>query len=127
MDIKLAKTNIKKLVGGSLLTSILTLGRTLVPILGKTLGLWALAGLASEGAGRLVKTISGRQIGGFLIPNSKNDRKCKNKAGRKMVPDNMLYNERQWGHWLARDMITKRKLGLGVDSKNVKRHLAKKK
>ena len=31
MDIKLAKTNIRKQVGGSLLTSILTLGRTLAP------------------------------------------------------------------------------------------------
>ena len=49
MDIKLAKTNIRKQVGGSLLTSILTLGRTLAPTLGKTLGLSALAGLASEG------------------------------------------------------------------------------
>ena len=35
MDIKLAKTNIRKQVGGSLLTSILTLGRTLAPTLGK--------------------------------------------------------------------------------------------
>ena len=34
MDIKLAKTNIRKQVGGSLLTSILTLGRTLAPTLG---------------------------------------------------------------------------------------------
>ena len=37
MDIKLAKTNIRKQVGGSLLTSILTLGRTLAPTLGKLL------------------------------------------------------------------------------------------
>ena len=43
MDIKLAKTNIRKQVGGSLLTSILTLGRTLAPTIGKTLGLSALA------------------------------------------------------------------------------------
>ena len=35
MDIKLAKTNIRKQVGGSLLTSILTLGKTLAPTLGK--------------------------------------------------------------------------------------------
>ena len=55
MDIKLAKTNIRKQVGGSLLTSILTLGRTLAPTLGKTLGLSALAGLASEGASQVVK------------------------------------------------------------------------
>ena len=67
MDIKLAKTNIRKQVGGSLLTSILTLGRRLAPTLGKTLGLSALAGLASEGASQVVKKITG----GFLIPNDK--------------------------------------------------------
>ena len=69
MDIKLAKTNIRKQVGGSLLTSILTLGTTLAPTLGKTLGLSALAGLASEGASQVVKKISG----GFLIPQNKID------------------------------------------------------
>ena len=75
MDIKLAKTNIRKQVGGSLLTSILTLGRTLVPTLGKTLGLSALAGLASEGASQVVKKIAGKgvQSGGFLIPQNKID------------------------------------------------------
>ena len=73
MDIKLAKTNIRKQVGGSLLTSILTLGRTLAPTLGKTLGLSALTGLASEGASQVVKKISGNgiQSGGFLIPQNK--------------------------------------------------------
>ena len=69
IDIKLAKTNIRKQVGGSLLTSILTLGRTLAPTLGKTLGLSALAGLASEGASQVVKKISG----GFIIPQNKID------------------------------------------------------
>ena len=60
----------------------------------------------------------------------KDDRKCENKPGRKMVKalDNVPYNERQWGHWLARNVInTKQTLGLGVKSKNVKRRLAKKK
>ena len=35
------------------------------------------------------------------------NRKCKNKADRKMVKslDAIFYNERQWGHWLARNMI----------------------
>ena len=74
MDIKLAKTNIRKQVGGSLLTSILTLGRTLVPTIGR-LGLSALAGLASEGASQVVKKIAGKgvQSGGFLIPQNKID------------------------------------------------------
>ena len=71
MDVKLAKTNIRKQVGDSLLTSILSIGRTLAPILSKTLGLSALAGLASEGASQLVKKISGGQVGGFLILQSK--------------------------------------------------------
>ena len=45
----------------------------------------------------------------------KNDQiKCKNKADKKMVKalDKVPYNERQWGHWLARNAInTKQKLG----------------
>ena len=51
-----------------------------------------------------------------------NDRKCKNKADRKMVKslDAIPWKERQWGHWLARTIInTKQKLGMGT--KNVKR------
>ena len=47
----------------------------------------------------------------------KDDRKCKNKADRKMVKalDAIPYKERQWGHWLARNAInTKQKLGLGL-------------
>ena len=50
------------------------------------------------------------------------DRKCKNKADRKMVKslDAIPYKDIQWGHWLARTMInTKQKLGMGT--KNVKR------
>ena len=70
MEIKLAKTNIRKQVGGSLLTSILSLARTFGPTLAKTVGLSALAGAASEGASQVVKKISGKgsQTGGFMIP-----------------------------------------------------------
>ena len=53
----------------------------------------------------------------------KGDKKCKNIADRKMVKalDAVPWNERQWGHWLARNVInTKQKLGLGVRQKNVK-------
>ena len=73
MDIKLAKTNIRKQVGGSLLSTVLSLGRTFAPTIAKTIGLSALAGLASEGASQIVKKISGRglQTGGFLIPQNK--------------------------------------------------------
>ena len=32
--------------------------------------------------------------------------------------DNVPYNERQWGHWLARNMInTKQKVGFGKQRK----------
>ena len=73
MDMKLSKTNIRNQVGGSLLSLILSLGRTLLPTIGKTLGLSALSGLASEGASQALKAITGKgsQIGGFLIPQNK--------------------------------------------------------
>ena len=67
MDIKLSKSNIRKQVGGSLLSTVLALGRTFGPAIAKTLGLSALGGLASEGASQIVKKISG----GFLIPQDK--------------------------------------------------------
>ena len=75
MDIKLAKTNRRKKIGGSLLTSILSLGRALAPTLAKTIGLSALAGAASEGASQIVKKIpgNGAQSGGFLVPQNKID------------------------------------------------------
>ena len=76
MDIKLAKTNIRKQVGGSPLSTVLSLGRTFAPTIAKTIGLSALAGLASEGASQIVKKISGKglQTGGFLIPQNKIDK-----------------------------------------------------
>ena len=63
----------------------------------------------------------------------KDDKKCKNKADRNLVKalDATPWKDRQWGHWLARNMInTKQKLGLGVKqrkTKNVKRRLVKRK
>ena len=73
MDIKLSKTNIRKQLGGSLLSTVLSLGRTFAPTIAKTLGLSALAGAASEGASQIIKKISGKgiQTGGFLIPQNK--------------------------------------------------------
>ena len=47
----------------------------------------------------------------------KGDKKCKNKADKKMVKalDAIPYKERQWGHTLARNVINaKEKLGLGL-------------
>ena len=63
----------------------------------------------------------------LIIPSEKMTGSAK-KADRKMVKalDNVPYNERQWGHWLARNIInTKQKLGLGV-SKNGKSRRVKK-
>ena len=76
MDIKLSKTNIRKQVGGSLLTSILSLGRVFGPTIAKTIGLSTLAGATSAGASQLVKKIAGKgvKIGGFLIPQNKIDK-----------------------------------------------------
>ena len=81
MDIKLPKTNIRKQVGGSILTSALSLACAFGPTIAKTLGLSALAGLASEGASQVVKKISGNgtQKGGFLIPQNKIDKLIANK------------------------------------------------
>ena len=81
MDIKLSKTNIRKQVGGSLLTSILSLGRVFGPTVAKTMGLAALAGAASTGASQIVKKIAGKgvQKGGFLIPQNKIDKLIANK------------------------------------------------
>ena len=53
MDIKLAKTNIRKQVGGSLLSTVLSLGMRALPAIGKTLGLSALGGLAEAGAKKI--------------------------------------------------------------------------
>lgn len=93
MDIKLAKTNIRKQVGRSLLSTVLTLGRTFAPTLAKRLGLSALAGLASEGASQVVKKIAGKcvQTGGFIVPNSKIDQliQYKHLLTNKQVKDIM--------------------------------------
>lgn len=77
MEIKLAKTNIRKQVGGSLLSSILSLA----PTIAKTMGLSALGGLASEGTSRLFKAITGKgtKTGGFLVPQEKIDKLIKYK------------------------------------------------
>ena len=53
-----------------------------------------------------------------------NDRKCKNKEDRKMVKslDAIPWKERQYGHWLARNIINaKQKMGLGSSLGNAKR------
>lgn len=50
----------------------------------------------------------------------KHNKKCRNEPDRKMVKalDGVSYNERQWGQFLARNMInTKQKLGIDGSKK----------
>ena len=67
VQIKISKANIRKQTGSGIFTSLLPVLRNVVPTIGKTVGLSALAGLASEGASQLVKKITGGQI--FRVPN----------------------------------------------------------
>ena len=99
MDIKLSKTNIRKQVGGNLLTSALALGRAFGSTIAKTLGLSALAGLASEGASQVVKKISGNGVktGGFLIPQNKIDKLIANKHLLSTKQKKEIFNALQSG------------------------------
>ena len=108
MDIKLAKTNIRKQVGGSLLSTVLTLGRSFAPTIAKTLGLSALGGLASEGASQLVKAISGKgvQTGGLIIPHNKI---------HELIPYTNMFTTKQ-----QRDILSALQSGSGVRIKPTK-------
>ena len=93
IDIKLSKTNIRKQVGGSLLSSILTMGSTFAPTVAKTLGLSALGGLASEGASQLMKKITG----GYLVPQNQIDKLVANKNLLTMKQKKDILNSLQTG------------------------------
>ena len=71
MVITISKYNIRRQTGSGagagIFSSILPVLRNVAPTIGKTLGLSALAGLASEGASQIVKKISGGQM--FQVPN----------------------------------------------------------
>ena len=55
MVVKISKGNVRKQTGEGIFSSLMPVLRTVAPTVGKTLGLSALAGLASEGASQLVK------------------------------------------------------------------------
>ena len=99
MNIKLSKTNIRKQVGGNLLTSILALGQAFGPTIAKTIELSALGGLASEGASQPVKKISGNGVktGGFPIPQNKIDKLVANKHLLSTRQKNDILNALQSG------------------------------
>ena len=67
VQIKISKANVRKQTGSGIFSSLLPVLRNVAPSIGKTMGLSALAGLASEGASQLVKKITGGQI--FQVPN----------------------------------------------------------
>ena len=67
MVITISKYNIRRQTGSGIFSSILPVLKNVAPTIGKTLGLSALAGLASEGASQIVKKISGGQM--YQVPN----------------------------------------------------------
>ena len=67
VQIKISKANVRKQTGSGIFTSLLPVLRNVAPTIGKTMGLSALAGLASEGASQILKKITGGQI--FRVPN----------------------------------------------------------
>ena len=67
IQIKIARANIRKQTGSGIASSVLPVLRNVGPVIGKTMGLSALAGLASEGVSQIMKKITGGQI--FQVPN----------------------------------------------------------
>ena len=67
VQIKISKANVRKQTGSGIASSVLPVLRNVAPTIGKTLGLSALAGLASEGVSQIMKKITGGQI--FQVPN----------------------------------------------------------
>ena len=57
VQLKISKANVRKQTGSGILTSLLPVLRNVAPTIGKTVGLSALAGLASEGASQLGDTV----------------------------------------------------------------------
>ena len=55
MQIKISKANIRRQDGSGIFSSLMPLLKTVAPTIGKTLGLSALAGAASEGASQIIK------------------------------------------------------------------------
>ena len=67
MVITISKNNIRRQTDNGIFSAVMPLLKDVAPTIGKTLGLSALAGIASEGASQIVKKISGGQM--FQVPN----------------------------------------------------------
>ena len=111
MVITISKYNIRRQTGSGIFSSILPVLKNVAPTIGKTLGLSALAGLASEGASQIVKKISGGQM--YQVPN---------KNIYKLAQMGDLLTKGQIGdlaraHKLGEDLlfrITQRQVGSGI-------------
>ena len=111
MVITISKYNIRRQTGSGIFSSILPVLKNVAPTIGKTLGLSALAGLASEGASQIVKKISGGQM--YQVPN---------KNLYKLAQMGDLLTKGQIGdlaraHKLGEDLlfrITQRQVGSGI-------------
>ena len=124
MDIKLAKTIIRKQVGGSLLSTVLSLGKTFAPTLAKTLGLSALAGAASEGASQIVKKISGKGVQTGGLRNGSHSASRFPKESGFLIPQNKISQLITYKHLLTdkqkRDILNALQTGSGVHIKPTK-------
>ena len=78
VDIKISKTQIRKPIkqGGSLFSSLLSLGARFLPMVAKPLAKGALSALGNLGVNKI---LGKGQSGGFLIPNNKIELLIKNK------------------------------------------------
>ena len=111
MVITISKYNIRRQSGSGIFSSILPVLKNVAPTIGKTLGLSALAGLASEGASQIVKKISGGQM--YQVPN---------KNLYKLAQMGDLLTKGQIGdlaraHKLGEDLLfklTQRQVGSGI-------------
>ena len=111
MVVSISKNNIRRQSGSGIFSSILPVLKNVAPTIGKTLGLSALAGLASEGASQIVKKISGGQM--HQVPN---------KNLYKLAQMGDLLTKGQIGdlaraHKLGEDLLfklTQRQVGSGI-------------
>jgi len=74
MPMTISKNNIRKQTESGIFSAVLPALRAVAPAIGKTLGLSALAGAASEGASQTIKKILGGQLPVgqlFRVPNDK--------------------------------------------------------
>ena len=113
MQIKLSKSNIRKQEGSGIFSCLLPVLKSVAPTIGKTLGLSALAGAASEGASQIIKKITGGQF--FQVPNQNLIMLAQLSHLLSKGQRNDLAN----AHNLGRDLlfkITQKQVGNGIGS-----------